>query len=161
MIAYCVRPASSRATTRSLKPALLLEAIRAGLPIRELNDLQANLQMPMERLALGPGISKATLNRRRREGTLRPDESDRVLQFARLVAKAIEVFETEEGARAPGSLHRRSDWAGRVYQRNHERRENTKKSILKAQVIRSRMLFCFTPQMPFTAGFPFPLENGG
>jgi putative toxin-antitoxin system antitoxin component (TIGR02293 family) len=54
----------------------------------------------MDRLAPLLGISIATLHRRKAAGRLDPVESDRVLRFARLMGKAIEVLETEENARS-------------------------------------------------------------
>jgi putative toxin-antitoxin system antitoxin component (TIGR02293 family) len=62
--------------------------------------LQEKLNVPMEKLASKLGISKATLHRRKRQGRLGPEESDRVLRFARLLGKAVEVFESEQNARA-------------------------------------------------------------
>ena len=45
------------------------------------------------------GISKATLHRRMTTGRLDPAESDRVVRFARLMGKAVEVMESPETAR--------------------------------------------------------------
>lgn len=77
----------------------LIEVVRDGLPIEELTDLQACLEVPMERLATLLGISKATLHRRKASGRLDASESDRVVRFARLMGKAVEVFEHPEAAR--------------------------------------------------------------
>jgi putative toxin-antitoxin system antitoxin component (TIGR02293 family) len=79
--------------------AKLIELIRKGFPVRELDELRSCLDMPMERLALKLGISKATLHRRKAQGRLGPEESDRVLRFARLMGKAVEVMEGEQPAR--------------------------------------------------------------
>jgi putative toxin-antitoxin system antitoxin component (TIGR02293 family) len=73
--------------------------LRVGLPISELHELQGCLDVPMERLAQILGISKATLHRRRDEGRLDAFESDRVVRFARLLGRAVEVLESEEAAR--------------------------------------------------------------
>jgi putative toxin-antitoxin system antitoxin component (TIGR02293 family) len=73
--------------------------LRVGLPVQELEDLQASLDVPMEKLFPMLGISKATLHRRKADGRLGPAESDRVVRFARLMGKAIEVMESEENAR--------------------------------------------------------------
>jgi putative toxin-antitoxin system antitoxin component (TIGR02293 family) len=77
----------------------LIEGIRQGLPVSELNALQTVLDMPIERLAPKLGISRATLNRRLAKGRLEPLESDRLVRFARLMGKATEVLETKENAR--------------------------------------------------------------
>ncbi len=81
-------------------PAELIALVRAGLPVSELDALQNVLDIPIEKLAPKLGISKATLHRRKGAGQLGPDESDRVVRFARLMAAAIHVFESEKAARA-------------------------------------------------------------
>ena len=81
-------------------PANLIARVRGGLPVSELDALQNILDVPIDNLATKLGISKATLHRRKIAGRLEPDESDRVVRFARLMGKAIEVFEGEEAARA-------------------------------------------------------------
>lgn len=80
-------------------PSTLLEILRKGLPIRELQALQASLQVPMEKLAAMLGISKATLHRRKAAGKLDVVESDRVVRYARLMGLATQVMETPENAR--------------------------------------------------------------
>lgn len=84
---------------QSLPPARLVQAIEAGLPFAELETLQASLDLPMEKLAPRLGMSKATLHRRKQQGRLDRDESDRVVRFARLMGLALEVFESEDNAR--------------------------------------------------------------
>jgi putative toxin-antitoxin system antitoxin component (TIGR02293 family) len=83
----------------SLSPAKTVERLRAGLPIEELHDLQVTLAVPMEKLGSMLGISKATLHRRKARGRLDPAESDRIVRFARLMGKALDVMESEDGAR--------------------------------------------------------------
>jgi putative toxin-antitoxin system antitoxin component (TIGR02293 family) len=82
-----------------MSPGKLIEAIRIGLPVQELDALQTSLDVPMDKLAPRLGISKATLHRRKAQGRLAPEESDRVLRFARLMGKAAEVMEGEAAAR--------------------------------------------------------------
>jgi len=79
--------------------SMLVEVLRVGLPVGELNDLQATLAVPMEKLVPMLGISKATLHRRKAAGRLDQAESDRVLRFARLMGRAVQVLESEENAR--------------------------------------------------------------
>ena len=81
-------------------PAMLIAHVRGGLPVSELDALQNTLDVPIDQLAPKLGISKATLHRRKAAGRLEPDESDRVVRFARLMGKAVEVFESEDAARA-------------------------------------------------------------
>ena len=78
----------------------LIAMIAAGLSVRELEDLRVSLDLPMEKLAATLGISKATIHRRKQSGKkFGLEESDRVVRFARLMGKAVEVFESEENAR--------------------------------------------------------------
>jgi putative toxin-antitoxin system antitoxin component (TIGR02293 family) len=82
-----------------LAPGKLIEFIDVGLPVRELEELQASLDLPMDQLAPKLGISIATIQRRKQQGRLEPAESDRVLRFARLMGKAVALFGKEEDAR--------------------------------------------------------------
>jgi putative toxin-antitoxin system antitoxin component (TIGR02293 family) len=86
-------------TGRSFTPSQLINVIQAGLPILELIELQKSLAVPIKQLVPMLGISKATLQRRIAGGRLGQGESDRVVRFARLMGKAVEVMESEENAR--------------------------------------------------------------
>ena len=77
----------------------LIESLKAGLPVRELDELRSNLDLPMERLVPMLGISKATLHRRKNSGRLDAAESDRVVRFARLLGRAASVMETLDDGR--------------------------------------------------------------
>jgi putative toxin-antitoxin system antitoxin component (TIGR02293 family) len=99
IVFQCVRGGPVKASEQEWTPARLVDALRVGLPISELHELQGCLDVPMERLAQILGISKATLHRRRDEGRLDAFESDRVVRFARLLGRAVEVLESEEAAR--------------------------------------------------------------
>jgi putative toxin-antitoxin system antitoxin component (TIGR02293 family) len=94
-----VQRLTGNAQSAELSSANIIRAIQAGLPIQELKDLQASLAVPMERLGPILGISKATLHRRQSGQRLGPVESDRVVRFAKLMGRAIEVLESEENAR--------------------------------------------------------------
>ena len=96
VVSGCVHGMAGRPV---LPPAKLIAALRAGLPVQELRDLQASLAVPMERLFPMLGLSKATLHRRQTAGRLDPSESDRVVRFARLMGRAVEVMESEANAR--------------------------------------------------------------
>jgi|SRR5208337_3138052 len=96
VVAYCLHETAVAAEYSTSK---LVQVVEAGLPVEELEVLRAGLDLPMEQLASRLGISKATLHRRKRTGRLEPGESDRVLRFARLAGKAVEVLETRENAR--------------------------------------------------------------
>lgn len=77
----------------------LIEALKAGLPVSELEELQRQLDLPIDRLAPILGISKATLHRRKAAGRLDAPESDRVLRFARLLGMAASVMDSVENGR--------------------------------------------------------------
>lgn len=96
VVSHCVYGPANK---NGFSPTRLVEMLRAGLPVRELDDLQASLAVPMEKLVPMLGISKATLHRRKASGRLDPAESDRVVRFARLMGKAVAVMESEENAR--------------------------------------------------------------
>ena len=96
---YCVRGLTKNIKSADLTPSKLIHAVRVGLPVRELKELQVSLAVPMERLGPMLGISKATLHRRRSGQRLGSAESDRVVRFAKLMGKAVEVMESEENAR--------------------------------------------------------------
>ncbi len=77
----------------------VIGAVRSGLPFNELEALREGFDCSMEKLAASLGLSKATLHRRKIEGRLTPDESDRVMRFARLLGHAMQVMQGEDAAR--------------------------------------------------------------
>lgn len=99
IVAFCLHGAGTKAGAAAFAPARLVEVLRDGLPVQELEALQASLALPMEKLVPMLGLSKATFHRRKIEGKLSPAESDRLVRFARLMGRAAEVLESEENAR--------------------------------------------------------------
>ena len=99
IVAYCLHGAATKTAAAAFAPARLVEVLRDGLPVQEMEALQASLAVPMEKLMPMLGLSKATFHRRKIEGKLSPAESDRLVRFARLMGRASEVMESEEGAR--------------------------------------------------------------
>jgi len=79
-------------------PQQLIKRIESGIPFRELEALGKSLDLSLDRLAQMIGIGRATLHRRKKEGHLQVMESDRVVRYERLFAKAIFVFGSEEEA---------------------------------------------------------------
>lgn len=73
--------------------------IRQGLPMEEFETLQKMLALTAEELATHLGISRSTLLRRRKAGHLDMQESDRLVRFTRLFARAIEVLGGHANAR--------------------------------------------------------------
>jgi putative toxin-antitoxin system antitoxin component (TIGR02293 family) len=100
VVSFYVNGSLNKFTQAGLNTASLIKILGIGLPVTELTDLQASLAVPAEKLAPMLGISKATFHRRKREGKrLGSAESDRVLRFARLLGKAIQVFGDQDDAR--------------------------------------------------------------
>lgn len=97
---YGTRPARrSGAKRRHLDPRETVATIRAGLPMVEFEGLQELLGLSAEVLAGHLGISRSTLVRRRKSGRLDMQESDRLLRYARLYARAEAVLGDGASAR--------------------------------------------------------------
>ncbi len=99
VVNYCIYGTIGKSGPSEFTPFSLTEAIRGGLQVHELDDLQTALAIPLKELVPKLGLSKATLHRRKETGRLAPAVSDRVVRFARLMGKAMEVLESEENAR--------------------------------------------------------------
>ena len=80
-------------------PATVVARIRRGMPMAEFDALAEWLAMPDDQLAPLLGISRATLHRRRKSGHLESPESERIVRFARLLGRAVEVLGDEPTAR--------------------------------------------------------------
>lgn len=80
-------------------PGTVIRRIRAGMPMAEFVSLGAWLKLNEDDLAKLLGISRATLHRRRKAGRLGAPESEKLVRFAQLMARATEVLEDEEAAR--------------------------------------------------------------
>jgi len=81
-------------------PTEMIRRIQKGLPFSDLKALQDSIDMPFEQLAAKLSMSRSTLQRRKANGRLSPDESDKVIRFARLLEHATDVFGDVEKARA-------------------------------------------------------------
>jgi putative toxin-antitoxin system antitoxin component (TIGR02293 family) len=99
IVATHIHGAKTRSAAALRELPAVIGAVRAGLPFAELEALQAGLDLPLDKLAPKLGLSKATLHRRKLEGRLTPAESDRVMRYARLLGRAVEVLESEAAAR--------------------------------------------------------------
>jgi putative toxin-antitoxin system antitoxin component (TIGR02293 family) len=77
----------------------LIEAIRDGLPSETIDWLRTELDLTVDDLAGVLHISPRTLNRRRKGGSLKPDESERALRLVRLYRRAADVLGGSEEAR--------------------------------------------------------------
>jgi len=99
VVRYWVHGAFAQRPSQDFTPSKLIKALKAGLPVRELDDLRTHLGLPMEKLVPMLGISKATLHRRKNAGKLGAAESDRVVRLARLLGMAAAVMESLENGR--------------------------------------------------------------
>jgi putative toxin-antitoxin system antitoxin component (TIGR02293 family) len=76
----------------------LIESVRQGFPYATVDRLLENADLTSEQMADLTDIPRRTLTRRKQDGQLTPDESDRVLRAARMVGKALELFEGDRDA---------------------------------------------------------------
>jgi putative toxin-antitoxin system antitoxin component (TIGR02293 family) len=70
----------------------LIRLIEAGMPIEALDRFHELTGIPIPRIATLIRIPQRTLARRREEGRLSAEESDRLVRVARLVAAATTLF---------------------------------------------------------------------
>src|SRR5438046_7228293 len=73
--------------------------MQAGLSFRAVTSLQKALQLPLGTMATVLGMSRATLHRRKIQGKIDQDESERLMRYQRLLKKAEDVFGDVESAR--------------------------------------------------------------
>lgn len=79
--------------------ARLVERVEEGLSFGALERLRQNMGLSMDEMAGLVQIKPRTLDRRKKEGWLHPEESDRVLRASRVFGGAIALFEGDgEGA---------------------------------------------------------------
>lgn len=87
----------------------LVARVEEGLSYRALERLRGNVGLSREALAELVQIKPRTLDRRREAGSLRPEESDRLLRAARVFGDTIALFEGDaDAARAWLSLPQRA-----------------------------------------------------
>ena len=85
---------------RAQDPIQIVRRVEQGLEFKALERFQKNSQLSTGDLAELVDIKLRTLHRRKEQGRLEPDESDRLLRVSRVFGKAIELFEGDgEAAR--------------------------------------------------------------
>jgi putative toxin-antitoxin system antitoxin component (TIGR02293 family) len=82
----------------------LLRALKDGLPYSSLDRFQHSTDLPFDIVAELVDIPRRTLARRKREGRLSPEESDRLVRAARIVGGALILF--------AGDLPAATEWLG-------------------------------------------------
>jgi len=75
-----------------------IRLVRGGLPFNCLVAFGKNLGLPLKEVAHYINVSPTTLARRRQIGHLSPIESERLLRVAKVIAQAIDLFESAETA---------------------------------------------------------------
>src|SRR5258708_26945628 len=80
------------------EPSGVNQRIRAGLPYASLEKVQQALSLTREETAFALSIPLRTLARRKREGRLSSEESDRLFRIARVFAHALQIFGNPEWA---------------------------------------------------------------
>ncbi len=76
-----------------------IQEIREGLPVERFFELEEALGVGTARLASVVGIPVRTLQRRKEDGRLTKEESDRLDRVFQLVGQAAGVFESSSAAR--------------------------------------------------------------
>ena len=79
-------------------PIRIVKRVEEGLKFQALERFQKNTQFSTTDLAEVVSIKLRTLHRRRDQGRLEPDESDRLLRVSRIFGKALELFEGDADA---------------------------------------------------------------
>jgi len=79
-------------------PQQLIKRVEAGISFTDLETLGKSLNLSLDKLSPLVGIARATLHRRKREGHLQVQESDRVIRYERLFSQATNVFGSREQA---------------------------------------------------------------
>jgi putative toxin-antitoxin system antitoxin component (TIGR02293 family) len=76
----------------------LLRTVKRGFSYRAIERFQRNTSLSFERIMVLIDVPRRTLTRRKRDGRLLPDESDRLLRASRLFGRALELFEGDRDA---------------------------------------------------------------
>lgn len=82
-------------------PLALVKEVARGLPYATLTHVRRTTGLTSRELADAINIRMRTVARRKERGRLEPDESDRLLRFARIFAAAVHLF----GGDVPAARH--------------------------------------------------------
>lgn len=86
---------------RAATPLALVREVARGLPYAAMTSLRRATGLSSRELADAVSIRMRTVARRKEQGRLEPDESDRVLRFARIFAMTVSFF----GGDVPAARH--------------------------------------------------------
>lgn len=76
----------------------ILKAVEKGFSWKTFERFLKNIDLPAEQIADILGIPRRTLARRKVEGRLKADESDRLLRLARVFGSALDLFKGNRDA---------------------------------------------------------------
>jgi len=79
-------------------PKSIMTRIRKGMPYKDVESLQKRLGVDKENFALLLRISPRTYERRKQDGKLDSEETDRALRLGRIIERAIEMYEGNQVA---------------------------------------------------------------
>jgi putative toxin-antitoxin system antitoxin component (TIGR02293 family) len=71
----------------------LSEQVQIGFPFKAFVRLTKSMELTNQQLANLVQISDRTLNRRRKDGKLNADESEKLLRFSRIYTLAVDLFD--------------------------------------------------------------------
>jgi putative toxin-antitoxin system antitoxin component (TIGR02293 family) len=91
------RPGASIGVKAGAPPDLVRQ-LEAGLPYSAVEKLRKATGLTLERIGRLARISDRTLARRRQDGRLSPEESERILRLARVFEQALSLFEGNQAA---------------------------------------------------------------
>ena len=83
---------------RTYQPLALNRQVQKGLLFSTFTRFQRNTGLPASAISQLIQIPSRTLTRRKREGKLSPEESDRLVRAARVFGRAMELFEGDGDA---------------------------------------------------------------
>ena len=83
---------------RSQNPIRIAKRVKEGLDFKALERFQRNTRFSTGELADVVAIKLRTLHRRKEQGRLDPEESDRLLRVSRVFGRALELFEGDAAA---------------------------------------------------------------
>jgi putative toxin-antitoxin system antitoxin component (TIGR02293 family) len=87
---------------QEIRTGELVRRVGEGFPYEVVENFRENVGLSAAEVADLVGINPRTLSRRKREGRLHADESDRVLRLSRVYGRALGLF--------GGNLDRSSRW---------------------------------------------------
>lgn len=99
---------------RTYETLPLFEQVRKGLPYAAFLRFQRNTNLSLKALSDLTQIRSRTLTRRKEEGKLDPQESDRLLRASRIFGRALELFEGDDQAARDWLMGEQLALGGRV-----------------------------------------------